>query len=598
MPVSASEPKIDISGLNDRRVAVWWHSAIKKNTRDRTQPNVIVSFRVVNADGTFGPLEKRQFPITQLGFLRIGSIWHRGRRIDEINMDTVYAEGDVSAGRLKFSIQGRTVGGRREYLIPPHIYDLEDDFYHNQSWLLLLSMKKKNGESFQLIVPCIEVFTRLYGRNAEVRRVLVTYPWDEAKKRLFVPDAGFVDEMGWHVELPDRMVNEDTFLIAHMQHDRYAMIQAKSIWAQIEAAQKMRGREYAFLKVAPWFRGKAQLKVKGFWLDQKRFIGLQINGASTEPANITIYRRRSYGVVEDEAPEMGGVRTFPTKVIRSVPESVEVTGEFPPDHDSGHVDVSEDHFEILGNRGTVIRDNYAVPYQARGKPLKDDDSGVFSAGEAYGAGKGVGKAEMKSDLVIESHGMLRDFWDALLLLSESQPKLVRQVRFLSGNEFVEGREPTLVAFHLFFQEEDEELEEPPHWIFLSARNRDLRGALVARALTREGFVYFIEIQRKKHVKKQEEGKAEVCEEAYRGIVFRLEDDEAFPGQLALLMRALGKRKGKLRKPPPGFKGDFETYIHRPRSTIKCDTDKKVLMKAELCKSIVLRALMKILEEAG
>jgi len=597
MAVHASAPKIDIPDLNDRHVAIWWHSAIKKNTRDRSQPKVVVSLRVIENDGTYGPIVKRQFPITYLGFLRIGSIWHNKKLAGEIDMETVLLQGHISSQDMKATIQGKMRGGMRQYVIPHHIHDLEDDYFHNQSWLLHLPMETNRGEFVQLTLPCMEIFNRLYGRNVEVRRILATYPWPEASRRLFVPNAGHVDKNVWGIELPSRMINDDTFLIAFLQHDEYAQKQAKSVYAQIEASQSPRGNSQTFLKILPWLLGDVHFKVKGCWISKNHFLGLQINGANIEPEEITIRRSRNYGVAAEEDTAAGaGGGDAPTKVLSSAPENVEVTGDFPPDHHSGYLDIKEDDFEVLGGRGAVVRDNYGSPYRPRSKSSEEDDSRSFSAGEAYGDGKGVGKAEMKSDIVIESEGMLLDFWNALLLLSISEPDTIKKVEYLSKGGFVEGKKPTLVAFKNFFSPEQFKAQVG-NWGYVSVRKGKLRGALVARSLTKDGHVYFIEIQRHQRIPRSKE-KKEVNEEAYRGIVFRLNDpdEDTVLSTIASIMRSLALRKGRPPLPDLKLDGEIDTYIHRSKSAKSKDAEGKRLVKAELCGNIVRNALAKVLPE--
>ncbi|WP_244579001.1 hypothetical protein [Escherichia coli] len=57
-----------------------------------------------------------------------------------------------------------------------------------------------------------------------------------------------------------------------------------------------------YLKVAPWFKGKARIKVKGFWLENNvTFLGLSVTGVSL-PAGYTInYDRDNSNLVDEKA---------------------------------------------------------------------------------------------------------------------------------------------------------------------------------------------------------------------------------------------------------------------------------------------------------
>ena len=600
MGMNASEPKISIPDLDDRRVVIWWHSAIKKNHRDRTQPNVVVSLRVLNDDGSFGPIEKRQLPITCLGFLRVGAIWANRRMVGCIDMDTCYLSGNISDKDIKVACQGAGPTSARQYMIPHHIYNLEDDYFHNHSWLLRMPMETSEGEPVQLIVPCMEVFNRLYGRNAEVRRILTTYPWSEASKRLFVPDSVFEDGNAWGIELPNRMTNDDTFLLAYLLHDEYAQKQGKSVYSQIEVSQELRGEGKSFLKIKPWFLGRLDFKLKGFWIDSKRFLGLQINGANIEPDSRSIIRSRNYGVpVRGGASGDGGPGSVPKKIVSNNPEKVEVTGESAPDQNSGYIDVAEEDFEVLGNRGHVIIDNHGTPYQEHSHASDDDDSKKFSGGEPCGKDKDVGKANIKSDITIESEGMVLDFWKALVMLSKSESNTINKVEYYSNRVFVEGDVPTLAAFRNFFSSNTFLTKAVP-WGYVNAHKKLYRGALIVRAHTEQGYVYFIEIQRRKIVSRPKEGdegpkdSPEVKEEMYRGVVFRLNKDDERSVLCAIIkvMQNLGKNHGTLTLSAKAFDGEIRTYVHRMKS-VKDDNSEKKLIRADMCKRVVLNALGKV-----
>jgi len=598
MSAKASEPRIDIENLNDQRVVVWWYSAVKQNQRDRSQPKIVVSFRILNDDGSYGRIEKRQFPITYLGFLRLGSIWHRNRMIGCIDMKSCYFSGDISDSDIKIIRQGTGNASCRRYVIPKHIYDLEDDYYHNNSWLLKLPMEISNGQRIWLIIPCMEVFNRLYGRNAEVRRILTTYPWPEASKRLFIPETSIRDGDAWRIELPNRMTNTDTFLIAFLCHNQYSQMQAKSIYSQIESSQSFRGSSQTFLKIKPWHLGELFFKVKGFWIDKSQFLGLQINGANIEPDSMPIIRTRSHGSPSNDDNDDTGTTDSPIKNISNSPESVEVTGDHAPDHNSGCVKVADDTFEVLGSIGEVIIDNHTTASRGASHSSNDDTSEKFSGGDPYGNNKGVGKANIVSDIVIESEGMLMDFWKALLMVSKSEPNTIKKVMYYSNRDFFEGDTPTCEAFVNFFSNKQSFLESFP-WGYVNVREKVYRGALIVRALTQKGYVYFVEIQRRKIIprsNKNDDAKDKsVKEEMFRGVVFHLNKNDEVSTQKAInqVMFDLATNKGTLTLSHKDFDGEISSYVHRTKSAKNTGSEKKIV-HAEMCKTIVRNALKKVL----
>ena len=429
-----------------------------------------------------------------------------------------------------------------------------------------------------------------------MRRVLATYSWQEARKRLFVPDGGFVDEEGWHVELPPRMMNADAILLAHLQHDEYAIRQAKSIYAQMEAAQGADGGKHIFLKVLPWFQGPAKLEVRGKWFDASRreFLALQIRGGCIGPSGPPVFLSREAVRTdgEDDSGADAGAGA-PVHAVGRQPLFAPLVGDMPPDLDSGSIEVWEDDFKCLGPGRKVMRETLKERPASRHGALKKDDSSAFSGGEAHGSGKNVGKAAIKSELVIESQGMLMDMWNALRdAASESGATL----EYFSGKTFRQGAEPELVSFRTFISDEGEFSDEQIKWTFLSVRSRTPRGMLVARLSKGGTSVHFIEIQRralKPRGKQKDEGDEDpgIHEESYRGVVFLIDGDSRFDAALARVAELLIRQKGKAIASPRGFGGKIETYIHRTSRV--SPRGEKELKKADFCANIVRNALGKV-----
>jgi len=128
---------------------------------------------------------------------------------------------------------------------------------------------------------------------------------------------------------------------------------------------------------------------------------------------------------------------------------------------------------------------------------------------------------------------------------------------------------------------------------MSVRKGELRGALIARVLTKNGHVYFIEIQRRKHLSRSNEN--DIKEESYRGVVFKPHEEDKVLVQSAIkkVMRNLAINKGKLTLSPSFFEGEISTYVHRTKS-VKNDYSGKTLMKSEMCQSIIRNALRKVM----
>jgi hypothetical protein len=107
-------------------------------------------------------------PLALLGNLPIGSIWENNV-CNEV----------VKFQKKTFNINNSPLGW--EYVnfdnnIPynAEIYPLSYNNNDKKNWLI--SFNLANGG--KLFVPCLEYYIRCYGASSEIKRTLLTYPWD------------------------------------------------------------------------------------------------------------------------------------------------------------------------------------------------------------------------------------------------------------------------------------------------------------------------------------------------------------------------------------------------------------------------------------
>lgn len=105
-----------------------------------------------------------------------------------------------------------------------------------------------------------------------------------------------------------------------------------------------------YLKVAPWFKGKARIKVKGFWLENNvTFLGLSVTGVSL-PAGYTINYDRDNSNLVDEKAEQGSRQAcsnVPVRHIKNPDEPFSVDNAFSPDSGASTLELEASVFEFL-----------------------------------------------------------------------------------------------------------------------------------------------------------------------------------------------------------------------------------------------------------
>lgn len=517
----------------EQRLAVWWYGPLVKNMRDGTVPLVIVFFRRLNDDGSFGDdWIIRKVALTELGRLRLGSVWQEGKRVGDVPLvEETFENLDFSQDGWSFVTPslGEGIDG-----FPPQEYPIRYERDKN----FLLSFNLPRGK--RLLIPCLEYLVRCYGHSAEVPRVLATYRWEGVISRFFMPLEDTAMPRTWPVKLTERVHNDDTVFLAHIKYCDYARRAAKDIYAQVEAVSPSN----AFLKVKPWFSGPAMLKVKGLWInDGRSFLALRILGAN-QPSGNTIIRIRDRfdDVTLDHTGELAneGTGGF-VRELRRVSETIDLTSDEAPDHGSMPIDIENEKMEILGEPREIIKRAQAATRGRITHRPSDQVIRAASTGEPYGSGKGVGYASIHSPAVIESKGVLRDMWNAVNYIQKTASGVIQRVgwfTFLDGFRYDD--EPKLIGLPAYGSADGELSTALRNWVYYDQDARVPRGVLVMLLHTREGKICIVETQRRTWMGGMD---GEGREEQFMGLVFIVRPNEDLHRLMRKLLSCIRSKKG-------------------------------------------------------
>lgn len=569
-----------LSKENDELI-VWWYGGIKKNYKAETVPLVVVFFRKLDKNGKLGDFERRNIALTFLGLLRIGTIWKNGECNSEAVMPLINEKKyvDFTQDAWKFVSPAQTALPANKNPIDQQDYPLP--FAYDKNWLLDFPLE--NGKN--LLIPCLEFLVRCYGRSEEVPRVLTTYGWEEANKRFYAPFDQPVEANTWPVKLTSRMYNGDVVCLAHIKHDEYAERVAKNINSQIEVSFDKK-EPFAFITVAPWFQGDAQVLICGLWVNKgKTLLALRIDGCS-DPVDVPILRDRENTnkttVPVDTEPGQSESGWTP-RLLKKQPKIIDLTDEDEPDQGAPTVDVEEPDFVILGESRVVID---VVRERAKKTTVHTIGEGhepkSFSSGEPHGSEKGVGNASIHARPVMESHGTLRDMWNAMRLLKRSHSNLIKSVEWFTFEDgFNSTDEPKMIGLQPFDKKE-KVLTIIRNWLFYDVNNKDPRGILVARMVVADKSIYIIEIERRPRSKKNSEGNLVDAEESFMGFILVLDDQKEFESWLSNFLSDVRHAKGIMQKLVARCPGKAAAFKH---STSKDD--------GVPCEAAVLNALDKV-----
>lgn len=566
---SALRLKDNLTGNVGNWIA-WWYCGLYKNEQAESQPKVLVAFRELWGSGYLSNnFILRRVPLAALGHVRLGTVWKNGVCRREAEFDTGKFDVDFLPGNWKFSSFQYANQNDIAPPYPPSLYPLK--YKLDRNWLVEFDLQTEG----KLVIPCLEFFSRCYGCSGELRRILATYPWRGTEggdgNRLYAPLDQQEEPGKWNVKLRKRLVNGDALFLAHVKYDRYAEYRAKQIYAQIEALHDPSNKYPAFLQVGPWFQEPAQLKVRGIWFDnRKSFLGLQIVGVS-EPSGVPIERSRDNrnNAEQPAGPDAPGQawQGVTGGATAKPPQIIDLTIDHEPDQNAESIEVEEPKVEVLGTPRQVTNYRDKQAKDSAGAKENGDDPDAYSSGEACGDGKGIGYAAVHAQPVMESEGLMRDMWNAMLFLSETYPQKISKVEWFTFEDgFRADNEPKLIALEEFdasaLAHDGTKLPgRIRNWPYMDQNQSEFRGVLVTRLSLTGRAVYIVEIQRK--APRRSKASPEEGAESFRGLVFVLDDEQQLVRWTRTVLSRVRYVKGVVQKLVNDCPGEAASFKHRP-----------------------------------
>lgn len=560
---------------NNTDWVVWWYGGFLKSSKENTQPDCVVVFRKLEGNQISEETFTKRIPLTSLGHVRIGTIWKNARLRQEMEYDQAEFEVDFTEGSWKITSfrEASRIGNDLPY--PLHIHPLQ----HGQMDLAeMIEFPLSTGG--KLVIPCIEFFTRCYGSSAELRRIISTYTWEEAlNQRLLAPQEEPDEPDIWKVKLRRRLVNDDVTFLAHAKHETYAERAAKSIYAQLEKSHKSeKGYNLCFIKAQPWFQGPADIRVRGIWFDNQRsFLGLQVAGCS-DPKGLPIerdredrhYSERSNHGENDDGAEVGAI----DRLLSKLPQIIDLTGDEDPDSGSAEVEILDPVFVKLGEPRVIFDVRGQLRQGTPGTKWRGVSRDKFSGGDPHGGGKGVGIADIHTEVIMESEGVLRDMWNALLFMKKKYREIETAEWFTFKTGFRVDEEPKLISLEPFDNEQEIKDSFLRNWPYFNKATLTPRGVLVMRTHVAGKMFYMIEIQRRPRKAKKKDGNPD--EQKFQGLIFTLDDQNQLSSWLRIFLADIRPSKGIMSKMTGKCPGKVESFNHPKKSKGQVPSEAAIL----------------------
>lgn len=522
-----------------------WHGSVSKNPSKRnTTPISNVVFRSLRSDNSLGGIHVIPSAISFLGTLRVGSVWSDGQLIGRLSM-TMLPPTEISFDFNEWQcVTAREAGVPERYRgfgIPSSQYD---------SWLIRVSTP--TGKT--LLVPCLEFFTRCYGRSSETSRLIATYGLDVVEKNYLYGHER--DPKTLKLQLRNHISHKEAVFLAHALYSEYTQRKCNDVYSHVNAL--FSPKDKIFLKAEPWFEGKALIEGQGFWLDSNTFLLLNIDGLSNpEGPSITIERQR---YTADEGSAAGG-RTYkkppPEEASNEVIDLIDTEA---PDSNYARI-VPDPPFSTLGVQRKLIKTKQRIPGR-RGTALHGDHRPSLAPGDASGNGKGGGKSESESpEWLVE--GTLQQIWQTCTGLAKDYPKHISNVGWYTLALGLQCEGIPRYQFLSIKAGSDADSAKKPKQADTPAR----KAVLIIRMTVDHCHIYVIEMYRKPSRSiSRNTGDRVLKEDSYCGLMVHLPaDSKEAERQLQLIFKNLLKHEGRMKdKAMSGY--PHKTFVHRPRET--------------------------------
>ena len=581
---------VELSGFPPGVYTVCWYHEFQRNDQDRYLPQVNVV--LCSEDDVHSRLSYREVlvGVNYLGQFRIGSTVSDGI-VNDDEVDGPFRiscqerlDVDFTHGSWTFEDASTLAGNLLSDI--PWLRGFEP-----RGPMLVFPLEK--GRS--LWIPCIEFFSRCYGRSQEVKRVLSLFPWDEAEKRFFGSGEIPEDEAfgGWTIRMKRPFVEKDAVFLAYVWYDEYTRRSARSIYAQIESAVPDVSHHVSlplpwksFVRVRPWFEGPAELLVRGFWLGDERdrkFLALRVDGCSHPRGEEDIhYVRGDAKKTLSSAGAKGGERK-PFRKKNKTLDKARLTDRIEPDRDSQSIRLEDSPFKSLGEPRVVKKikeeegdgktavqshageDGGGGPDGHSSDPYSGEGGGGgsdrHSSSDPHSTDKDVGGVSIEAPEHQLLGDVLPDMWKTLKHLQEKHPDLVSSVAWVAlddeGLRFRRRQEgpPRLILLESFGSEEQDKFDSRVlNWPWLDAKapRKGRRGLLVMRCVVKRMPVYFVEVQRRPEAKRD-----------FAGMVFRLNHERSLDRWLHEVRHEIRYVKGVFSELCPDCPGIAREFIHFP-----------------------------------
>lgn len=523
---------------NDQTLTVMWYCGVKTNSNAPSEAKVTVCF---NHGWLFDDICFYDIGITHIGLLQIGTVWKR-KRLFEDNPKFVEKMFTISGKDGAWDIvKTLSRDDSNDWLIPKNRYALPDA---KNCYPAKMARFTIDGNKNALIIPCLEMFSRLYGHSIHVKKSLLNYPLSMAETTLIYQDVVPQVPGTWLITLTKHCQNLDAVYLAHLKHDSVTKKRTDLIWNSLQFTHANSKDKIGFPSVPPWFSDTVEIKVKGIWLDNEktRFLGLRILGCSNSTGP-EIFLDRENTNLSESTSDGGGTSVIHKRTTEET-GTIILTSEHEPGRNQEPVEVFNPDFEIIGDHREitqVIRENKETG-ELR-VLITDEEATCHSGGDEHGAKLHVQRVSINTP-VIQIPPTFMNVWHALNKLVSKQVLQSVSCIDINGQLIGSNETPGLIPLSTegLNPKKEPKDRELYNWVMIDTDIGDKkpRSVLLNKVTNVRGECYLMEIERRISRGGVSPGSES---DSYKGLVVQFHPNQATDGWFKKLLVALVQSKG-------------------------------------------------------
>lgn len=524
---------------HEGELLAWWPGWLSLGTHVPGIPMAEMIFRRLHPGDHLGGFVRMPIELAQLGLFRHGTIWKDAKCI----ADTVV--GNEYVGYVDYNKSSLTSRSANPNDIP--FADAKFLLPNNYSSAWLIELPPINNSGVTILVPCMEFFVRCYGSNKSIP-VAIAHEFDLNKFCTSYAEKRPPNNTTWAMRVSSKIKSGDINILAHFLHDSHAQHVIKKLNSQIRV-NRANGHKTIHPMVEPWFKGHLRIGGKGIWLEQRKFLCLDVTHFEPPPHPPLEVIYSKFDRLDGESgylvpkPSAGSSSNKPENEIDE-PDEPPLTSIVQPNNINSPRSLSDGTLNILGLNQNKIYTSESKAYGGHLPVPPRAPAEKLSTGHQTNSGGKIDKVEIFTRAEVPKSEFLWSLWEALQALRLHNP-IITSIEWYACPKQSGVDHPKMMMLPAGLAHKD---SKTYRWVQLDDTRR--RGVLVIRVTVADHVIYILEVEKTLETKNGVSTLGHLS-----GLVFKMNDSEQVDKVIGKVLTGLVKNHRRYDKEslPDGYK---------------------------------------------